>query len=410
MKKKIFLSIIIIYILMLIAAVAYYYFNKGQEKKTVNIPKLYITGNITDMQDKTDKRKVSVKYESDTQNFECYAMLKVQGQYTLKFDKKNYNITFYNDEEQTDKKKVDFKWGEYSKYTLKANWTEPLHARTIVTAQIASEINRKYNILTDCVNNGLTDGFPIEIYANGEFLGLYTLNLHKDYLFNMDKDNKDNMVIFANSVDSDIFSEPETEEWTHYEIEVGEKNEETLKKLNRLIDFVNNSTDEEFVDNFEQYFNKDSVLNYYCLMYFAHLIDNVQRNIFLVTYDGKVWYLIPYDFDQSWGNEFRDSSIIAEPKERHVAYFADVNPLWKRLKKLFRDEINDRYIELRKDILTKENIINKMNDFYKLIPDETLEKEYSRWNNKPNYERSYINEYLDKEIEFLDKIYGKNSL
>ena len=47
----------------------------------------------------------------------------------------------------------------------------------------------------------------------------------------------------------------------------------------------------------------------------------------------------------------------------------------------------------------------KMNDFYKLIPDETLEKEFKKWNNKPNYERDYINDYLDKELKLMDERY-----
>ena len=63
-----------------------------------SIPKMYISGEIYGMQEKSDKRAINVKYESTNKNFECYASLKVQGSYTLKFDKKNYNITFYENE------------------------------------------------------------------------------------------------------------------------------------------------------------------------------------------------------------------------------------------------------------------------------------------------------------------------
>ena len=278
-----------------------------------------------------------------------------------------------------------------------------LHSRNIVTAKIASQINQKYGILTDSVNNGLIDGFPIELYVNGEFLGLYTFNLHKDYIFNMDKSNKNNIVIFANIPEPTAFATLETEEWNNYEVEFGEENKETLDKLNRVINFINNSNDEEFVNDFEKYFNLDSVLNYYCFMKFAHLIDNVTRNIFLVTYDGEIWYMVPYDFDQSWGNSFRDYSVISDHQNKLTTYYTNINPLWKRFKVLFAEEIKERYKELRNDILTKENVINKMNDFYKLIPEESLKKEQEKWNNKPNYERTYINEYLDKLISHLDK-------
>ncbi|MBR3134791.1 MAG: CotH kinase family protein [Clostridia bacterium] len=380
--------------------------NQEQQTEKNSIPKMFFTGNINEMQEKSDKRQIQVKYESDNLKFESYAILKVQGSYTLKFDKKNYNITFYEDEECNKKKKYDMKWGEYSKYTLKANWTDPLHSRNIVTAQIASEINKKYGILADSINYGLTDGFPIEIYINNDFLGLYTLNIHKDYLFNLDDKDENNIAIFANTPEPQAFEILETEEWNNYELEFGKNNEETLEKFNRLIDFIKNSSDEQFINDFDNYFNKDSVLNYYCLMNFAHLIDNVTRNIFLVTYDGKVWYMIPYDFDQSWGNEFRDYSIITDYENRHTSYYIQISPLWNRFKKLLKKEIDLRYKELRKDILTKENVINKMNSFYSLIPNNTLEKEQKKWNNKPDYERTYINEYLDNELIYLDRIYG----
>lgn len=411
---KVKLSLIIIISIIVIGGVLGITINwKSSTKKNVNkelehytIPKMYITGDIEGMQEKEDKREIKIKYESNGINFESFALLKVQGNYTLKFDKKNYNITFYKDSEFKEKQEYDVKWGEYNKYTLKANWTDPLHSGNIVTAQISSQINQKYGILTNSVNNGCIDGFPIEIYANDEFLGLYTMNLHKDNIFKMDEENENNIVIFGNTPQPTAFQELETEEWNNYEVEFGEANEQTLNKLNRLINFIKNSSDKEFVDDFEKYFNVDSVLNYYCLMKYAHLIDNVTRNIFLVTYDGEVWYMISYDFDNSWGNEFNESSIITDHVNKHTTYYINKSPLWKRFEKLFAEEIKERYKELRKEILTKENVTNKMNEFYKLIPEETLKKEYEKWNNKPDYERTYLNDYLEKLENSLDKKLG----
>ncbi|MBR6034032.1 MAG: CotH kinase family protein [Clostridia bacterium] len=403
---------IYILIILLMVFISLYIIFKIQKSETLeenlnsyNIPKMYLIGQIEDMQEKSDKRQIKVKYESDDTQFESYATIKVQGSYTLKFDKKNYNITFFKDNEFNEKQKFDVKWGEYSKYTLKANWSDPLHCRNIVTAQIASELNQRYGILTDSVNNGLTDGFPVEVYSNDEFWGLYTLNIHKDNLFNMDKENENHLAIFVDTLENNAFRDILEDDWAIYELEFGEENKENINKLNRLIDFVKNSTDEDFVNNFDEYFNKDSVLNYYCFMYFSHLIDNIAQNFFLVTYDGEIWYMVPYDFDQSWGNEFKDYSKITDYHNLHTSYYVKTSVLWNRFKELFRQEINDRYTELRKDILTKENVINKMNEFYKLIPEETLKKEQEKWNNKPDYERTYIEEYLDNELSILDNIY-----
>ena len=116
--------------------------------------------------------------------------------------------------------------------------------------------------------------------------------------------------------------------------------------------------------------------------------------------------MIPYDFDQSLGNEFREKSIIVDYSNRHTEYSIRSSPLWSRIKKLFEQETKDRYKELRKDILTKENVVKKMNDFSKLIPDETLEKEYTKWKNRPVYEKNYIEDYLDKSLSNLDEKMG----
>ena len=50
-----------------------------------------------------------------------------------------------------------------------------------------------------------------------------------------------------------------------WEIEVGKQNKENLNKLNRLIDFVMYSSDDDFKKNINDYFNLDSLLNYYII-------------------------------------------------------------------------------------------------------------------------------------------------
>lgn len=61
-------------------------------------------------------------------------------------------------------------------------------------------MQKEYNLFKDTPNYGQIDGFPIEVYENGNFLGLYTLNIPKDkWLFNIDDDNKNNIIITSES-------------------------------------------------------------------------------------------------------------------------------------------------------------------------------------------------------------------
>ena len=43
------------------------------------------------------------------------------------------------------------------------------------------------------------------------------------------------------------------------------------------------------------------------------------------------------------------------------------------------------------------------------IPSTTLNKEYQKWNNQPDYDISYLEEYLDTRIKLLDELFEYNN-
>lgn len=376
------------------------FFSFINEVRGTDIPRMYIYGNISNMNEKSDERRIEVIYYNNDFQFSSYAKLKIQGASSLKYEKKNYNITFYEDEEFSIKKNVDFKWGELNKYTLKANWIDKTHARNIVSAKIYREIQSQYGLFTDTINNGVVDGFPIEIYENDRFLGLYTLNLHKENFFVFELDNSNHLLVGSKASNMITnFKMEENDSFKSFEIEVGKEDKNSLEKINRLINFVNNSTDDEFKKDFSNYFNFDAALNYYCFMLFAELVDNADNNLFLVTYDGEVWFPSMYDLDISFGTskfgsklDYKDEMSVARKGSR----------LWKKFERNFADYIVVRYYELREKILTKENIISEFENFNNLIPLGTFEKEETKWKNIPGFNINQIEEFLDVRIPFVD--------
>lgn len=290
MKKKIILTIILILIIISLIII----FPKKEKKTddvpkgTNGIPKVYITGNILDMQDKSDIRNVEIKYVSDDINFESYATLKLQGNSTLQYPKKNYNLKLYNDKNRKEKNKVDVGYGNEYKYCLKANYVDKSHSRNIVTASIIADIQKKYNLFEDTPNYGVIDGFPVEVYNNNAFLGLYTFNIPKDeWMLNLDSNNENHIALMPKETINEKFhlydSYNVIDNW---EFEAG--SEANIDKFNRVLRFVIDSTDEEFKTNFEKYFNLDATLNYYVMLEAAMLLDNIDRNIIMVTYDGII--------------------------------------------------------------------------------------------------------------------------
>lgn len=373
--------------------------NNTLNKRSKEIPRLYFEGEISDLKSKKTERTISVKYKSKEKNFESYASIKLQGTSSLRYEKKNYNIKFYEDEKLEEKLDIDLGWGKQNKYCLKANWIDKTHARNVVTAKIASQINKNYNLFTTAPNYGEIDGYPVEIYLNDEFLGLYTLNIPKDdWMFNMDEDNPNHIVLGSEGWNpANLFNgEANFEDW---EVEVGEESDETLNKVNRVFDFVMNSSDEEFKKYINDYINLDSIINYYIMIQFAQLEDNVSKNMLLSTYDGQQWYISLYDLDTSWGTTWDGKSLL----DYNNYIGAGGNNLFLRVEKNFPNEIAERYFELRKSILTKENVMNEFVKFTNLIPEQTYKKESLRWKNIPGYNLNQINDFLEVKIPKLDK-------
>ena len=405
MKKNIILIFILIFIIVIASVINSFNIDLNFEISNnvqTNLPKIYLSGDIGSFTPEQEEIVVPIQYESDNINFEGFAKMKLQGSSSRAYDKKNYNIKLYEDESLDNKLKIDLGWGKENKYCLKANWIDKTHSRNIVTANIVADVQKKYNLFTDSPNYGAIDGFPVELYLNDEFWGLYTLNIpKKDWMFAMDESNPNHLVFSANSwsVATQFRTSGDINDW---EVEVGLRDEESLEKLMHVIEFVDNSTDEEFRNNLEDYFNLDSLLNYYVMMQFGNLTDNGGKNALLVTYDGKLWYASLYDLDTSWGVNWTGSELL----DPNLMINLEKNQLWSKLIRCFPNELADRYFELRNDIFTKDYVMNKFYTFINSIPNEVYQKEKQKWLNIPGFDTEQISDFLDKRISVVDEYFN----
>lgn len=368
-------------------------------KNSDTIPKLHLDGPLNRMDHKSDVRKILVSYEDGAGGFQAYAKLKVQGASSLDYDKKNYTIQFFTDKKYQTRKEIDLGWGEQSQYCLKANWVDKAHARNIVSARLVSEVQAKYGVLDQTPNHGVIDGFPIEVYANNRFLGLYTLNIPKDaWMLGMDRNNPNHLAFISYNWSEAAMIE-ELPNYGAWGIEVGKKNKENLQKFSRLFEFVMEASNEEFREYYADYFDLDAALDYVILCEFGLMVDNSVKNMILATYDGRVWYPTLYDMDSSWGSDWSGQELYYYS----LASITSTSNLLKRVKRVFPQELVDRYFELRQDILTKEHVMELFYEFEGSIPADTWQKELARWKVIPGYDYDQIEEFLDERIPFLDE-------
>ena len=376
------------------------------EQTKKETPKIYIEGNLF-MQNKSEIGNFKIKYKSESINLEKYATLKIQGSSSSTYPKKNYTIKFFNDEDCSDKFKVNFGWGRQNKYVLKANWTDKTHSRNIVTAHIAAQVQDKYNLFQNTPNNGLIDGFPVEVYLNNEFHGLYTLNIPKeDWLYGMDDNNPNHIIMVGEKYSTaTTFKEVNIDGWNN---QLDDNSPTVQQKMLRLINFVVNSTDQEFKENIEDYLNLDATLNYYVLCHTLNIADNNAKNLLFVTYDGKIWYPTLYDLDTTFGSYYHGLELYPTDYSLQMNH----NRLFERLSILFKKEIEQRYKELRQNILLEENIINEIDKVYSQIEPSLFEKEQQKWGQLPGYELTQLKEYIHERLPYVDKMmnYTTNKL
>lgn len=361
-------------------------------------PTLYFTGNMDKMKDKKDVRDITFKYRNRDGIVEGAATIKLQGSSSLAYDKKNFTIKFAD--------AVDVGWGEQKEYCLKANWVDKTHCRNVVTAKLVGEMQEKYGLLTGAPNNGAIDGFPIQVYINGEFHGVYTMNIPKAaWQFGMDEDNPNHIVIGGDEWGDDTYFKSVPQGWNFWEVEVGEENDDTLYKLQRLVSFVKDSSDADFKKNIGSYLNLDATINYYIMMRFAFMRDNYGKNMLLATYDGKVWYPSLYDLDTCWGTRW-DGLSLEQDYLKGWTLGTGGSLLFERLEKNFKKEIAERYFDLRKDVLNPNHIMDMFESFYARIPKDALAQEQAKWDTPehpiPGYDLSQIKEYLDKMVPIYD--------
>lgn len=357
-----------------------------------DIPKIFLTGVLPVTKTETIMRFV---YVSKTLTITGYVVIKCQGSSSMNYEKKNFTIKVYLDKECTVKLKTDFKgWGKQNKFVLKANWIDITHARNIVNARLWGQIVKSrsdYNTLPEELrtspNQGAVDGFPVKLYSNGVYQGRYTLNIPKDgWMANMDDELETHCIISGNGYNGACFRSVSS-----VGIDAGEWQDELHDTVPTTIntrwlevqDFVMNSTDEDFVNNFENYFDKQSVIDYFVFAVTHVGLDAFGKNQMYFTYNGVKFYASMYDMDSTWclwwnGSKFVEATYPRISFQDYLERSENKgNLLYVRLVNLMNEDIKTRYNELRQSVLHVDNIICEFEKFTDITSSELVKEDYA---------------------------------
>ena len=369
-----------------------------------SLPVVHLDGDTNGMNKSTfkDMHFSMIKNGIETQG---YAKVKWQGDSSLTFAKKGLRLNTYSDAAYKDKLKIQPKksWEPASKFNLKAYPNDALLCHDVVNANIGSDIwgtNLKLpDQLFDETNLGFIDGFPIILFINNSCQGLYSFNLPRS-----DFDTAKYAIIGDQYNDQTQFKKKgvKIDETDFESLYPEDKTDDEKQAVDDLIDFVANSTDDEFKANLTKHVDLDSAIDY---LIFSNIIgdgDAWGKNQVLLSYDGKIWYWHPYDLDGSYGLNWTGGLHIQEG-----TILGTGHQLFSRLMKLFLPEIQSRYTQLRA-WLTPTYIADKYVKYVDSIGTENYQLDWNIWNPKSQEENSIVT--LRKNINNQFKVLDQNWL
>lgn len=380
---------------------------------TYDIPVLYLYGDgIPSLQSKADSLSDGISYSFPRFNISgSLKKIKVQGASSATLAKKNYTLQFDHSVE------IFPEYGKQKKYVIKADMTDFSHVRNTGCAQIWGKVRQtrvkaddaiKLNDTDYLVDNfgnhivgesdpqlsiggtfGTVDGFPIAVYINDRYWGLYSFNVPKDaWMAKMSSRSEDEAIV---STDWTALDKTIRLDGTDMEIEFcGTKDTAwVFSSINALIDVLKASytTKEAFDQEIDKHLDVDSTIDYYVYSAAIGNTDGVLRNYLFQTWNRTKWYIAAYDLDMTFGRTPDLSNWLSpvyngDSNRRGgttLTNLAEGNRLFHQLWKFHKEDIITRYKELVAGPLSSGAVSTLLTNFAAPIPDALLSQEDKTW-------------------------------
>lgn len=393
-----------------------------------------------------DLEDVKIRIESDTVNFEDAIVISYQGQSSLTAAKKNFSI-------DTKNKHRFGKWLPMDGFHLKGYNSDWLHIRDIMSNRIYEQMlqtrppeqRRPFCEANDfapedvalLVESGVLchiDGFPIELYVNGEYWGVYSWNLKKHRSnYHLGKSDVKNIQIDPNwqtmtpagwNWRAAEVRNPKSDSGNTEFIEGTVPNDGEVKTwwtncLNRLAAITATTT----LESLKAWMNIDSWVDTLLLVNFLGDWDIINRNNLYTTWDGDMLSILPYDHDASFGmglatNPDRVSGDVEIASgtnifERAIQYAPWLAPLLT----ILDGELRARYKALRMaGVFSYDSIKAQFDAWTMQIGFDAYKSDLKRWSyegygngvTNPGFYDSANKRlaWVKARIAYLDNLYG----
>jgi len=381
--------------------------------------------------------------------------LKVHGQYSLIYPKRNFTLKLCADEwvgDSTYQMQIG-DWLKQDGFHLKAYYTDRFRGVGTIAYRLFDQVTalrgdsafawQRAGI--DHHNKALChpDGFPCQVYVNGKFYGLYAWQLKKDHKnMNLSKDSAEHIHLDGILSDATLFNSSRIQ-WNQFEV----RNPAKLYTMdgNRY----DGDTPKELIDESSRYFNvptdtpkvreakqrsaqvkryiqalsryyaeltaleaagddretlRDSIascfdipslIDYVCFSYFLGNSDGFRKNWQWFTYDGHKWSVAPYDLDGILGHsgDVLLPATMSSLSTDYRLFGVNIGGPTYWLTRYYWDDICQRYELLRDEgVFTPDNFMALLTDWQERIGDNAYADEQKAWPSSPCYHTPEAND------------------
>lgn len=353
--------------------------------------------------------------------------LHIRGGIARSFPKKSYEIMF-TEADGSEKDVSLLGMRSDSEYILDAMYIDKSRMRTRVCNDLWNDfaVMPLYtSLLDDKIHTG-TYGKFVEVFSDGEYIGLYCLTEKIDRKqlqlkkYDVSTGTIHGVLYKGRNWDANVrfydWFDPSDQDswWGGFE----QKYPDEKYYWNPISDFVKffvqTKDDAVFAENVGKYIDTDNFVDYTLMLCVTYAFDNTGKNAYWGTYDiadpeyGKLFITI-WDMDATFGRSW-DGSVLS-PKENWIDSGDEhISALFSRLVETnadgFRDKLKARWNELKATKLSPETLMSYFDKYFDLLEDSgAFARESAKWSEcglDPEAERAYIKSWITQRFKYVD--------
>lgn len=223
------------------------------------------------------------------------------------------------------------------------------------------------------------NGFPIEVYINGEYLGVYNFN-HDRYSYKSygyDYNKYPNMLVYEINSNSNTSagafyrygdnaeSSANVSELEYYKRDFNliygnrTTDSDSYSEIKTLVEWVSVAEQDLFREMISEHFNKEYLFRYLLTVLMIGAVDSLGKNMKIMTIDGQVWYPTFYDLDTVLGID-NSGYLTIEPdvEIESGSYNTSNSNLWSKVWNYFNTELKEEWAKMRQGSFTLDNLMN----------------------------------------------------